>query len=566
MSYVSKPLLLSSVAGFLLFLIVQVFIPFQQTEAMTESAASQSLLTKEKAAQKALTFVQDLKQFHISITPEEDTAPTVIYRSQSTVSGYMSKEKLTASFQKWESSSPYDTFQVLLNMNRAGKSGVMRIDVHMTSGRIIGFEWQEKPPITSDISGVTGNHVDMASAEDAETALDPVNRKKLADTLLKHMGWNPTQLKLIASSAELDTVEYNVPEARLGEAALNVKAVFSQDRIVMLKPYWVIPNSYLAEELHQTKTASSIYNIGYMWMTILLSACSLIACIVYRHGLNFGSKTLFALTAVSCGISLLHLWNVLPGLFALELRTPVDGVNMGLPFAIQGAITVIQGVILYFSLHAGKRAWELSAYRDVLPTWSDRAFGGKLIQALWIGIAYTGVLLGMQTVIFFILESGFHAWSSTDASQSPLNLRIAPLFPLLAWVAAISEEGIYRLFGVGLLNRLFRNPWLAGIIPTLVWAFGHVTYPIYPYYSRPVELLFIGMFFLFIMLKHGWWTAMFAHLMLDNFLMSLSFMLDGTIVGFLIGLVYLLSPIGIVYALAKIHRNQEHARAITTWT
>jgi len=122
------------------------------------------------------------------------------------------------------------------------------------------------------------------------------------------------------------------------------------------------------------------------------------------------------------------------------------------------------------------------------------------------------------------------------------------------------------LFGVGLLNRLFRNPWLAGIIPTLVWAFGHVTYPIYPYYSRPVELLFIGMFFLFIMLKHGWWTAMFAHLMLDNFLMSLSFMLDGTIVGFLIGLVYLLSPIGIVYALAKIHQNQDHARASTTWT
>lgn len=558
MSYVSKPLLLASVAGFLLFLIVQVFIPFQQTEAISDSTTSQILLTKEEAARKALTFVQDLNKYHISMITEPNIAPTVVYRSEPTVSGYISKEKLASSFQKWESSSPYDTYQVLLNTMRSGRSGVMCIDVHMTSGRIIGFEFKDQPASAASLGWVMGNQAGETPAEEAPV-LDAASRKKLTDALLTHMGWRSSQLKHNESSTELDTVSYYVPEAKVGQAALNVKAVFSEDRIVMLKPLWSIPHSYQAEELHQTKTASSIYNIGYTWMSILLSACSLIACIVYRHDLKFGSKTLFGLTAVSCGISLLHVWNALPGLFALELQTTLDRVNMGLSFAIQGAVTLIQGVILYFSLHAGKQAWELSVYRDVLPTWSDAAFGSKLIQALWIGIAYTGVLLGVQTVIFFILESGFHAWSSTDASQSPINLRIAPLFPLLAWVAAISEEGVYRLFGVGLLNRWLRNPWLAGILPTLIWAFGHVTYPIYPYYSRPVELLFIGMLFLFIMLKHSWWTAMFAHLMLDNCLMSLSFLLDGTMKGFMFGFVYLISPIAIVYILAKMHHNHHRS-------
>lgn len=555
MSYVSKPLLLASVAGFVLFLIVQVFIPFQQTEAISDSTASQFLLTKEEAARKALKFMQDLNQYHIPITTEANIAPTVVYRSQSTVSGYISKEKLASSFQKWEASSPYDTYQVLINAMHSGRSGVMCIDVHMTSGRIIGFEFKEQPASAASLGWVTGNQTDEASAEKEEAVLDAVNRKKLADALLKHMGWKAAQFKHNEASTEIDTISYNVPEAKVGQAGLHVKAVFSQDRIVMLKPFWSIPHSYQAEELHQTRTAASIYNIGYTWMTILLSACSLIACIVYRHDLKFGSKTLFALAAVSCGISLLHVWNALPGLFALELQTTLDRVNMGLAFAIQGAVSVIQGIILYFSLHAGKRAWELTAYRDVLPTWSDPVFGSKLIETLWVGIAYAGVLLGVQTVIFFILESGLHAWSSTDASQSPINLRIAPLFPLLAWVAAISEEGVYRLFGTGLLNRWLRNPWLAGILPTLIWAFGHVTYPIYPYYSRPVELLFIGMLFLFIMLKHGWWAAMFAHLMLDNCLMSLSFLLDGTMKGFIIGFVYLISPIVIVYVLAKMHHS-----------
>ncbi|WP_289354828.1 CPBP family intramembrane glutamic endopeptidase [Paenibacillus sp. S-12] len=565
MSYISKPLLLASVAGFLLFLIVQVFIPFQQTEAISDSTTTQAILTKEEAARKALTFVQNLNRHHISMTTEPNIAPTVVYRSQPTVSGYISKEKLASSFQKWEPSSPYDTYQVLLNTMHSGRSGVMCIDVHMTSGRIIGFEFKDQPSSAASLGWVMGNQAGETSAEEEEPVLDAASRKKLADALLKHMGWNSSQLKHNESSTELDTVSYFVPEAHVGQAALNVKAVFSQDRIVMLKPFWSIPHSYQAEELHQTKTASSIYNIGYRWMTILLSACSLIACIVYRRDLKFGSKTLFVLTAVSCGISLLHVWNALPGLFALELQITLDSVNMGLSFAIQGAVTVIQGVILYFSIHAGKRAWALSAYRDVLPTWSNTSFGSKLVQALWIGIAYSGVLLGLQTVIFFILESGFHAWSSTDASQSPINLRIAPLFPLLAWVAAISEEGVYRLFGVGLLNRWLRNPWLAGILPTLIWAFGHVTYPIYPYYSRPVELLFIGMLFLFIMLKHGWWTAMFAHLMLDNCLMSLSFLLDGTMKGFIIGFVYLISPIAIVYILAKMHHNHRRSTYRIQW-
>lgn len=563
MSHISKPLLLCSAAGFVLFLIIQVFIPIYQLNAELDSP-NRTLLTKQEAAKKALAFVQDLRNLHIDITPEEPISPTVIYRSQSTVAGYLSKEDLEKTYLKWDAASPYDIYQVLLYAKQAGTPQVMRIDVHMTSGRIIGFELEERLSVASSLGWSMGDGENEQPVKKKQLALDAKARQSLVSTLLKQMGWTPDQLKLNTSSKELDTVTYHVPDALVGQAKLDVKGVFSEGHLMMLKPFWSIPMNYQTEQLHQLQTATTIYNFGYLWTSIGLSAISLIACIVYRRDIRFRSKTLISLSIVSCGISLLHVWNLLPGQLALQLGLPLDQVNMGLTLAIQAVITVIQGIILYFSLQAGKRLWELTTYKELLPTWRHAAFGDRLVRALWLGILYTGILLGTQTVIFFILENGFHSWSSTDEGQSPINLRIAPLFPLLAWVAAISEDGMYRLFGVGLLNRWIRNPWVAGIVPTLIWAFGHVTYPIYPYYSRPVELLFIGMLFLFIMLKHDWWTAMFAHLMLDNCLMSLSFLLDGTMNGFLIGLAYLVSPVTIVYALAKMHRKriEPHSPAI----
>ncbi|MCM3338976.1 CPBP family intramembrane metalloprotease [Paenibacillus sp. MER TA 81-3] len=537
--YITKPLLIASIVGFIVFLTVQVIIPLLQSEVSPEEGAQVSMITKTEAVDKAIQYMK--QQSWRSELTLRSADPTVVYQTDSTLAGYISKERLTEAFQPWSRKAPYDRYQVLLSVVRGGRPDVLSIDVNMTSGQIIGFNFTGRPTTAADDSVVSRT----------------LDYRAVAEQTIKQLGWSSSELNIQQESLNSkDEIRFTVPKAKVGGATLDFVVHFHNNDVVTAKPVWEVPLSYKTEELQQTATASSIYKIGYTWMSLLLSILALVACIRYRKLIRFRSGTIITLSIVSCGISLLHIWNLLPGLISLQLGVPAAQIRMEYALIVQGGITVLQGVVLYFSLLAGTRLWDQSKHRRLMPTWSSPEFGTVLPRAFWLGTVYAGLLLGVQTFIFAALETGFGAWSTTDASQSPLNLRLPALYPLLAWMAAISEEGVYRWFGTGLLQRWVRNPWIAGLIPTLIWAFGHVTYPIFPFYSRPVELLIMGFMFLYIMLRHGFWTALFAHLMLDNLLMSMSYLLGGTVSGSALGALYLILPVLIIYGLKNLHQRK----------
>jgi len=99
-------------------------------------------------------------------------------------------------------------------------------------------------------------------------------------------------------------------------------------------------------------------------------------------------------------------------------------------------------------------------------------------------------------------------------------MRYAWLLPIVAWLAGISEEAIYRLFGITMLKKIVRNTFVACLITTLIWALGHTLYPIYPISTRPIELTVIGLLFSYIFLRYGFITAMFSHVVFDSILMG----------------------------------------------
>nr|WP_279537943.1 CPBP family intramembrane metalloprotease [Paenibacillus turpanensis] len=130
------------------------------------------------------------------------------------------------------------------------------------------------------------------------------------------------------------------------------------------------------------------------------------------------------------------------------------------------------------------------------------------------------------------------------------------LFPLMAWVAAIEEEAVYRLFGIALFTKLLRFRPLAVLLSSVIWALGHVQYPIYPSYTRLIEVTVLGILFGYLFLKFGFITVVFAHAAMDSILMGLSVMSLGDTVSALSGLFYLVFPAIVGWLLAAYYKKK----------
>src|SRR5690606_19763726 len=128
------------------------------------------------------------------------------------------------------------------------------------------------------------------------------------------------------------------------------------------------------------------------------------------------------------------------------------------------------------------------------------------------------------------------------------------------WFAAISEEVVFRYFGTGIFRRWFKNTWVAAIIPTIVWAAGHTLYPFYPATTRVIELLFIGFFFTWIMMRFGFIAAIFTHAIFDTLLMSLSLIMYGESIDIVSGCFFIVLPVIIAFVIRWLHARKERKK------
>lgn len=77
------------------------------------------------------------------------------------------------------------------------------------------------------------------------------------------------------------------------------------------------------------------------------------------------------------------------------------------------------------------------------------------------------------------------------------------------------------MFAVPLLKRYVRITWLALLLPAIVWAFLHSTYPVYPVYVRGIELTVVGLALGYVFLTEGILVTLVAHLGFNALLLSL---------------------------------------------
>lgn len=218
-------------------------------------------------------------------------------------------------------------------------------------------------------------------------------------------------------------------------------------------------------------------------------------------------------------------------------------------------VTLLLGISLYLALVAGNGLWDAIGQRK-WPAWKERRFGVEVFHGIGRGYLLALFILGVQQVLFYTGEVKFDVWAVNDPSDSMLNMLEPRFFPLMAWVAAISEEATYRLLGIILFKKLFRNNFIAVVIPSVIWAASHTQYPVYPVYTRLIEVSIIGIILGYVFLKYGFLTAVFAHACMDSILMGMSLFSLGHVSDVLAGIFYILLPGLIGLLLAWLHEKR----------
>jgi membrane protease YdiL (CAAX protease family) len=165
-------------------------------------------------------------------------------------------------------------------------------------------------------------------------------------------------------------------------------------------------------------------------------------------------------------------------------------------------------------------------YRQAFPSHISipKIFSWQAVRSRSFFIAsLVGVTL---TFFFFAYEIGFYllanklgAWAPAEIPYTDLlNTRFPWIFVLLGgFFPAVSEEWVFRAFALPYLNRLFRYRWIAVVLASFVWGFGHANYPNQPFFIRGIEVGIVGLVLSWAMFRYGILAPLIAHYSIDAF-------------------------------------------------
>ncbi|MWC26808.1 CPBP family intramembrane glutamic endopeptidase [Paenibacillus sp. MMS18-CY102] len=533
---IPRILTILGVIGLLLFGLLQLSPIF--TASSPEDADIQGnggVITRVVAGKKAIALADE--RFGGAAD-----APHTVHQSDSLLYGYLSKENKLLDFaHTYDSRFPTDTFQSQLHT----KYGELFVYTHMESGRIVGWRLF---PIGDDRTKSSARYVSEW------TKLQFARKAAIAE------GFRSTDLRDSQVNGEI--VTFQPKGYKIGDAQLMLRiSVMATDQSGALRATsyhaaFEAPRGYIADVERQDKLAASLSLFGSLLMNALLFLFAIIMAIRTRRSTSFRRGLLLA------GLFLLFYvannYSMADGIRASYGERPnADTLTVaGLLFS--NLFTGLMAVSVWFSLIGGDGIWR----RDGRRLWSrygEPGYGDHVWRAMKLSYPLALVMLGAQSILLYSLDRSIGSWSTTSVESSPYNLAIPLLYPLLAWCAAISEEAIYRLFGIAWFTKVFRNKFVGCLIPTIIWALGHVTYPVYPAYSRLIELTIVGLLFCWLFLRYGFVTAVLTHAILDTILMAFDLITLGTVVNWLAALFYLALPVGIAWALRKMANRGRNA-------
>lgn len=524
--------LAASCLGVLCFLWFQIM---PGLESYATSPDKSNVMDRASARSLAILLAAD----RFGVAPGDIARLDLTHVSDSDAVGYMQREKLADTFdQGYDDRFPTDVYRSDIKLSNGEW---LQLSLHMSTGKLVSWR---KPGAAPESIG----------EQEAVRAL--------ADS-----GYEPAEWEATGEKAEDGAFVFQFRKSELGEAKIQLLIKPGAEAAYRI----ALPASFESYILHQQKLAASMSAIGYVLPEIVLFVLAIVYASMYSGYTSFRR-----------GWFLASLYFVLYLLFTLNMRAGFRSqADTGNPVSDQGvtALIVVNAVVLaataaltYFAAVGGDGLWR-SMGRSLWPRWPEADYGRRVLRSMRQGYALAFIALGAQSLILFALEHLIGSFTSSDASQSSYNLTYPWLMPLVACCAGIAEELLFRYFGIALFRRwltgiarrlLRREPsaraaraltFFAMIPPSIVWAFGHVGYPIYPTYTRLIELTLLGLLFGWFMLRFGLMTAIFAHITLDAILIGTQLMFDQLPYDIYSGAFSIAMPAMVGFAIWLLHRR-----------
>ena len=544
-----KRLGLLAAIGLILFFVFQIF---PATSSQTTDIQSTSFISKEQAAQSARSFAASMADYTL---PSDNGRTLVTYQTHSDIYGYMAKTKQLDTYnQKWEAAYPYDVFRVRLPDEDNG--GYLNVDVHMRTGKVVGFKRELPSSLYASAEVEQDKNKRNATIQLAEGNIPLNEKEQLASGILAEFGYDAPKLQLETREGE-GGLTYTDAAKQIGDSKLELNFTFENGAVRSFESVFSVPDEHVNYVQDQTRQANWMTYGGYAFLTFVLGVLAIIYSILTRAHTSF--KRGIILSLVYFAASVIGTLNMIP-LFEAQ---GLSSFMLAFLMLMQTGITLVMSATIYLSLVAGDGMWRKIGLNP-WPRAKEPGYGKYVLHSMYSGYLWAFILLGVQSILFFILERSIGSWSTTSADQSTYNMSYAWIFPIMAWMAGIGEETVYRLFGIRMMQKIVRNTFIACLIPTLIWALGHTLYPIYPVITRPIELMVIGLLFSLIMLRHGFIAVVFSHVIFDSLLMGLSLIFMGDILNVSAGIFWIVLPAIVGYVIYRWNPQKKEKPYVTT--
>ena len=284
-------------------------------------------------------------------------------------------------------------------------------------------------------------------------------------------------------------------------------------------------------------------------LSLLASALMIILALVvlikqYKDD-NINKKLFLTISISLAAVLVLDNFNSL-GFLKNTYMTDISFIafwGMSIILPLVAVLFVATGI---FISGAAGEAIAKKIWLDKISGLKDKIFSHELSVSIFKGYLIAFILLGLTALIYLIGEKYLGVWALADlgAGYNTL-LSFVPAFSIFAGVgllAAVSEEFLYRLFGISFFKQKFKSTFWAVLIVTIIWAVAHSTYPVFPFYFRAIELLIGGAIFGYCFVRYNITTTITAHYVFNSILSLMILLLAGSVFTIFTGVLVVALP------------------------
>lgn len=403
-------------------------------------------------------------------------------------------------------------------------------------------EWRVNVGTDGKIVGFT--HLIDEAAAGADLAEEEA--QEIAESFAHEQGWDLDDFNPVEAASEQqdnrtdhkfvwEKIGVSIPWAEEGadtaSASVRLEVKVQGDEIGAYRHFLEVPEAF-RRDLQQTQSVGTVLSLVSTALSFVLALIAL-GIVISRHkSSDVRWRPAFTLAIVVA--TLLVLQGVLSWPEAMfGYPTEIQWMAyMGILAVVLLLFGVFYGVFVLFATAAGETLGR-QTYPESLRGFVSLASGKFREHSLAVsclnGYSLGFVLLGYLVVFYVIAQRYLGAWLPAEGPYSEIfNLYWPFLAPLtISLVAAISEEVVYRLFGISLLKKYLKSTIVALLVPAIIWAFAHASYPVFPVYIRGIELTIGGLIFGVAFLRLGLVTCIVAHFVLDAVLLGMPLLTSG---------------------------------------